>query len=102
MTTNHDEDDSFWGHLWREALVALSLGWELALPIFAGVLIGHFLDRWLETGLTFTLGLLTLGIGLGYYSLARFIQRVDKRDRLADERKKPPESPEPDEESSDP
>ena len=78
-----DNQESFWGDLWREALVALSLGWELALPIFAGVLIGHFLDRWLGTGLDFTLGLLVLGIGLGYYSLARFIQRVDRRDRPA-------------------
>lgn len=65
----------------------MSLGWELALPIFAGVLLGHFLDRWLDTGLTFTLGLLVLGIGLSYYNLARFIRRVDRRDRPPEDAK---------------
>lgn len=74
-------DDHFWGDLWREALRAMSLGWNLALPIFGGVLLGHFLDRWLGTGLNFTLGLLMLGVVVGYYNLARFIQRVDQRDR---------------------
>ena len=84
-----DNDKLFWGHLWREALVALTLGWDLALPIFAGVLLGQLLDRWLDTLPTFTLGLLVLGIALGYYNLARFIQRVDKRDRqAADKRNK--------------
>jgi len=74
-------DDHFGGDLWREALRAMSLGWNLALPIFGGVLLGHFLDRWLGTGLNFTLGLLMLGVVVGYYNLARFIQRVDQRDR---------------------
>ena len=79
--TNKQDDEPFWGNLWREALVALTLGWDLALPIFAGVFIGQVLDRWLGTVQVFTLGLLMLGIALGYYNLARFIQRVDRRDR---------------------
>jgi hypothetical protein len=29
--------------------------------------------------------LLTLGIGLGYYNLLRFIRRIDRRDRQAQE-----------------
>ncbi|MCB0154426.1 MAG: AtpZ/AtpI family protein [Anaerolineae bacterium] len=79
------DDDRFWGALWRESLIALSLGWELALPIFAGVLLGQLLDQWLGTLPTFTLGLLTLGIGLGYYNLLRFIRRIDRRDHQAQE-----------------
>ena len=80
---NEENGQPFWGNLWREAMVALTLGWDLALPIFAGVLLGQVLDRWLDMTPTFTLGLLVLGIGLGYYNLARFIQRVDRRDRQA-------------------
>ena len=71
----------FWGPLWREAVVAMSLGWDLAVPIFGGVLLGHLLDRWLGTGYVFTLGLLMLGIAIGYYNVARFIQRVERRER---------------------
>ena len=70
-----------WGPLWREALVAMSLGWDLALPIFGGVLLGYLLDRWLGTGHVFTLGLLMLGIATGYYNVVRFIQRVEARER---------------------
>lgn len=57
----------------------MSLGWDLAVPIFGGVLLGYQLDRWLATGYMCTLGLLILGIGVGYYNVARFIRRVDRR-----------------------
>jgi ATP synthase protein I len=77
--TNKKDDEGFSGPLWRETLVAMSLGWDLALPIFGGVLLGYLLDRWLGTGHVFTMGLLVLGIAIGYYNLARFIQRVDQR-----------------------
>jgi F0F1-type ATP synthase assembly protein I len=78
----HEQNgDGNWRPLWRETLAALSLGWDLALPIFAGVLIGYFLDQWLGTGHIFTLGLLVLGIGIGYYNIARFIRRLNQRDR---------------------
>jgi ATP synthase protein I len=65
--------------IWREALRATSAGWDLALPIFAGVLIGYLLDRLLNTRYIFTLGFLILGIATGYYNLLRSIQRLDKR-----------------------
>jgi len=79
MTNKNDQ--GFWGTLWREAVVAMSLGWDLAVPIFGGVLLGHLLDRWLGTGYVFTLGLLMLGIATGYYNVARFIQRMETRER---------------------
>ena len=74
-------NDRFWSQLWREALRALSLGWDLAVPIFGGVLLGHFLDRLLGTRPTFTIGLLVMGIAIGYYNIARFIQRFEKREK---------------------
>ncbi len=66
---------------WRESLAATSLGWDLAVPIFGGVLLGHFLDRRLDTAYVFTLGLLVLGIGTGFYNVARAIRRLIERDR---------------------
>jgi ATP synthase protein I len=65
--------------IWREALRATSAGWDLALPIFAGVLIGYLLDRLLNTRYIFTLGFLVLGIATGYYNLLRSIRRLHER-----------------------
>lgn len=72
---------ALWGSAWREAIAATSLGWDLALPIFGGALLGHLLDRRLDTGYVFTLGLIVLGIFTGFYNVARSIQRVEARER---------------------
>lgn len=69
------------GSVWREALRATSLGWDLALPIFGGVLIGHLLDELLATSYVLTLSGLGLGIAAGFYNVIRSIQRVDKKSR---------------------
>lgn len=73
-----NDNGTFWSSLWREAILATSLGWDLAVPIIGGTLIGYFLDKWLQTGHVFTLGLLFLGIIVSYYNLWRFIRRVDR------------------------
>lgn len=65
----------------REGLGVLTIGWDLAIPIFAGVLIGHALDSWLETTYLFTLGLLTMGVLIAYYNLSRLIHRLNVQDR---------------------
>jgi F0F1-type ATP synthase assembly protein I len=65
--------------IWREALRATSAGWDLALPIFAGVLAGYLLDQLVNTTYVFTLGFLVLGIATGYYNLIRSIRRLDER-----------------------
>jgi F0F1-type ATP synthase assembly protein I len=78
MANQHGEDNDNWSSLWREAMVAMSLGWDLAVPIFGGVLLGYALDRWLQTRYIFTVGLLFLGIAISYYNLARFIRRIDR------------------------
>jgi F0F1-type ATP synthase assembly protein I len=86
MTKKHDR--SKWGTAWRDGLVTTSLGWDLALPIFGGVLLGHFLDRWLHTGYVLTLGLLALGTITGFYNVARAIRREIARDRRRAQREK--------------
>jgi F0F1-type ATP synthase assembly protein I len=74
--------------LWREALLAMTIGWEIALPIFAGVLLGQLLDRLLQTTYIFTIGLIFAGIAMGYYNLVRLIQRLQRQDRLKASKKK--------------
>lgn len=59
---------------------AMSLGWELAAPIFVGVLGGHFLDQWLETGFTFTVGLLVWGVVGGFFNIWRFERKLHEHD----------------------
>lgn len=65
--------------LWQEAVRATSLGWELALPIFMGVIGGHFLDRYFETGYIFTVSLLFAGTLAGFYNVWRFADRMERR-----------------------
>jgi ATP synthase protein I len=72
-------EESYWAGLWREALLATTLGWDLALPIFGGVLIGYALDRWLGSGHIFTLGLLMAGVFIGYYNVWRFLKRLERK-----------------------
>ena len=66
---------------WLEALPAMSLGWELAIPIFLGVLLGYHADRWLGTKPFLTLGLLLLGAATGIYNVIRFALRLEARER---------------------
>jgi len=67
--------------LLREGSRVLAIGWDLAVPIFGGVLSGHFLDQRLGTRYTFTLGLLVLGVVIGYFNLSRLILRLDQQDQ---------------------
>lgn len=51
-----------------------SLGWELAIPIFAGAYLGHLLDKATDSAITYMLILTFIGIGIGYYNLMRHIE----------------------------
>ncbi|MBU6249511.1 MAG: AtpZ/AtpI family protein [Xanthomonadaceae bacterium] len=51
------------------------LGWTIVTPILLGVLAGHWLDRWLRTGVTFAAALLTVGAGLGLWFAWRWMHR---------------------------
>ena len=66
---------------WRVAMRAMSLGWELALPIFIGVLLGYALDRRLGTTYVFTLGLMVFGVCAGFYNMLRSTRRVEELHR---------------------
>ena len=65
----------------------ISLGWEIAIPIFGGVILGYYIDRWLQTNYIFTLILLGFGIVTGYYNLYKRIELEILRKRLHDEQK---------------
>ncbi len=81
MGNKKGERKHFLVPLWSEALIAMSLGWDLAIPIFGGVLLGHYLDKLLHTTYEFTIGLLVMGVAISYYNLARFIQKTSKKHR---------------------
>ncbi len=83
---------SSWGAmLWAESLRALSLGWDLAIPIFGGVLLGQFIDKKIGTDYIFTIGLLFFGVSVSYYNLLTFVQkmkRIDEKKKKDDEKAK--------------
>jgi len=51
-----------------------SLGWQLALPIFGGALLGYQLDRPSPNQFTFTLFFILFGIIVGYYNIYKIIE----------------------------
>lgn len=68
---------------WHKDIHLTSLGWELALPIFGGALLGSQIDRLTGSNYFFTLVLLFLGVLAGYYRLFKFIQLEMLRAKLA-------------------
>lgn len=46
-----------------------TLAWNLVIPIVGGVLLGSYLDRRSENGLTWTLSLLVLGVIIAFSNL---------------------------------
>ena len=69
-------------------LRASSIGWEIALPIVAGPVIGYFIDRHFQTEATFTLIFLGIGLATGIGNLIRFIVYEFAMMRSAEEEKK--------------
>ena len=65
-----------------------SLGWELALPIFCGALLGYYLDKSLNTQYVLTIVLLLTGVFFGYYNLAKLISLESLRTKAARLRQK--------------
>ncbi len=60
-------EESFWHSL---ALLG-TVGWSVAIPSALGAWSGHLLDQRWDTGIHFTLGLLSLGVALGTYTAWR-------------------------------
>ena len=65
--------------LFREALASSSIGWEIALPIGGGALLGQVVDRALDTAIVFTVLFLMLGVFSGGYNLYRHVQRINSQ-----------------------
>jgi ATP synthase protein I len=57
--------------LWVQVSRVGTLGWLIALPIVGGALLGHLLDRRFDTGLTFTLAMLLLGLVIAGFTIWR-------------------------------
>jgi ATP synthase protein I len=70
---NHNQQSS----LFREALASSSIGWEIALPIGGGVLLGQVIDKMVGTTIVFTILFLLLGVFSGFYNLVRHVQRIN-------------------------
>ena len=51
-------------------------GGGLGALIAGGALLGHFLDRWLGTGITWSLALLMVGLATGGYALWSEVRKV--------------------------
>jgi F0F1-type ATP synthase assembly protein I len=62
-------------------LWALSIGWEIVVPMGSGALIGHVLDQRHGTGVVVTIALLLVGVAVGYYNVARLIRLAIACDR---------------------
>lgn len=54
---------------WRSVGYLTSLGWMIALPIAAGVLLGRFIDDRLGSGTFWTLALLGAGVAVACLEL---------------------------------
>lgn len=65
--------------LFREALASSSIGWEIALPIGGGALLGQLIDQVVGTTIVFTVLLLLLGVFSGFYNLLRHVQRISSQ-----------------------
>jgi predicted F0F1-ATPase subunit len=70
---------------WRIALSTINLGWEMALPIFLGVLLGNYLDKLTESRFNLTISLLFFGIFISFYNYSRIIKKFDKKDEENDD-----------------
>lgn len=51
------------------------LGWAIVTPVLLGLVVGHWLDRWLKTNITFTAALIMLGAAAGFWSAWRWMHR---------------------------
>ena len=73
---------------WLKDVPAISLGWELAIPIFGGALLGYQVDRWVGSNYIFTLVLILTGLITGYYNLYKHIQLSLLRTKTAKQKRR--------------
>jgi len=81
MPEEQEHSRMVWRGAWADALRATSIGWDLGLPICGGALLGHWLHRRFGTGYQVTIGLLALGVMIGFYNAWRTLAKEIERDR---------------------
>lgn len=57
---------------WKAVGMAGSLGFTLVAATFLGLGAGYLVDKWLDTTPWFTIGLLLLGIGAGFFNMIHY------------------------------
>jgi ATP synthase protein I len=63
---------------WQSLGVLGMVGWPIALMSVGGVLLGRYLDVRFDTGVRFTLMLLTAGVAIGSYTAWRVLEERRK------------------------
>lgn len=63
--------------LWRHVARVGTLGWMIVLPIVAGAGLGRLVDRRLESGVTWTLAGIVVGVAVAGYSLWKMLAEED-------------------------
>lgn len=79
--------------LWAQASRVGTVGWLIAVPIAIGALAGHWLDRRLDTGITFAMAFIAIGVIAGGYALWRL--GFDIREEPEPEETEPEPGPDP-------
>ena len=67
----HEADRTVWQWLGMFGLV----GWAVAIPTLCGIALGWWIDRGWESGISWTLNLLVIGVVLGCWNAWHWVQR---------------------------
>ena len=72
----------------RDLLWLSTLGINLVLASAVGVVVGHFLDKWLKTGAIFTILFFFIGTFAGFRQIFKEVQKLNAEDKDPDGKKK--------------
>ncbi len=61
--------------IWQNLSMIGALGWLIVVPTLLGVLLGRWLDRLFETGITLTAACIVVGVALGSYLAWQRVQK---------------------------
>lgn len=87
---NNQKDETAQKSPWQERVWVLAVagqaGLYIAFPVLAGMVVGYFLDRFLNTYILFAAFLSLAGFGAGIYLVYHWVQTTVKQ-RLAEMKK---------------
>lgn len=61
-----------------------TIGWLIVAPLLIGLFSGRWLDRWLDSGLTWTLGCASAGLAFGGWMAWRQLVEAEKDEQTED------------------